>query len=57
MENISRREFVKNVALGVASIGFFPYESVFVAGETDADVVVYGKIFTSEGREGWQVYL
>ena len=44
MRNISRREFVKNLALGVAALGFLPCESVFAAGETKADLVVYGKV-------------
>lgn len=51
MKNLTRREFVKNAALGLAAIGFLPYGSVFAAGETVADLVVYGKIFTSEGNQ------
>ena len=50
MRIISRREFVKNAALGLVALSFLPYESVFAAGETEADLVVYGKVFTSEGN-------
>lgn len=49
-QNLTRREFVKNAALGLVALGLLPYESVFAAGATDADLVVYGKIFTSEGN-------
>ena len=49
-KNITRREFVKNAALGLVALGLLPYESVFAAG-ADADLVVYGKIFTSEGNQ------
>ena len=45
MRIISRREFVKNAALGLAALSFLPYESVFAAGEISADLVVYGKVF------------
>ncbi|MBQ9616545.1 MAG: amidohydrolase family protein, partial [Selenomonadaceae bacterium] len=50
MKNITRREFVKNAALGVAALGLLPYGNVFAAGRTDADLVVCGKVFTSEGN-------
>lgn len=50
MKNITRREFVKNAALGVAALGLLPYENVLAAGRTDADLVVCGKVFTSEGN-------
>ena len=50
-QNLTRREFVKNTALGLVALGLLPYESVFAAGATDADLVVYGKIFTSEGNQ------
>ena len=51
MQNITRREFIKNAALGVAALGLLPYEEVFAAGRSTADLVVYGKIFTSEGNQ------
>ena len=50
-KNITRREFVKNAALGLAALGLLPYEEVFGAGRGPADLVVYGKIFTSEGNK------
>ncbi|MBQ7478454.1 MAG: amidohydrolase family protein [Selenomonadaceae bacterium] len=50
MKNITRREFIKNAALGLAALGVLPYENVFAAGAADADLVVYGKIFTAEGN-------
>ena len=50
-QNLTRREFVKNAALGVVALGLLPYENVFAAGKTGADLVVYGKIFTSEGNQ------
>lgn len=50
MQNITRREFIKNVALGAAALGLLPYGEVFAASRGAADLVVYGKIFTSEGN-------
>ena len=49
-QNLTRREFVKNAALSLAALGFLPYEEIFAAGRTSADLVVCGKIFTSEGN-------
>ncbi len=52
-QNITRRQFLKNGALGLVAVnalGFLPYEKVFAADKTAADLVVYGKIFTSEGN-------
>lgn len=31
MQNITRREFIKNVALGAAALGLLPYGEVFAA--------------------------
>jgi len=48
---MNRREFIKNAALGIVAIntfGIFP-EKVFAA--NDADLVVFGKIFTSENNQ------
>ena len=50
-KNMTRREFVKHAALGAAVLGFLPYENVFAASKTGADLVVYGKVFTSEGNQ------
>ena len=56
MKNMTRREFVKNAALGLAALGLLPYESVFAAGGTDADLVVYGKVFTAENNRLAQAF-
>jgi len=48
---MNRREFIKNAAFGIVAIntlGIFP-EKVFAA--NDADLVVFGKIFTSENNQ------
>ena len=46
---INRRNFIKNAALGILAVNFFP-ETIFAAG-TKADLVVFGKIFTSENNQ------
>ena len=56
MKNITRREFVKNAALGAIALGLLPYESVFAAGKTGADLVVYGKVFTAENNQIAQAF-
>ncbi|MBO6178916.1 MAG: amidohydrolase family protein [Selenomonadaceae bacterium] len=48
MQNITRREFIKNAVLGAASMWLLPYENVLAAGKVAADLVVYGKVFTAE---------
>ncbi|MBQ3726008.1 MAG: amidohydrolase family protein [Selenomonadaceae bacterium] len=48
MSNWTRREFIKTASLAALAMAA-PVE-VFAAGKTDADLVVYGKIFTSEGN-------
>lgn len=45
---MNRRDFIKNAALGVLAVNFFP-EKLFAA--TDADLVVFGKIFTAEKNQ------
>jgi len=48
---MNRREFIKNAAMGIVAIntlGIFP-EKVFAA--NDADLVVFGKIFTAENNQ------
>ncbi|MBR4642553.1 MAG: amidohydrolase family protein [Selenomonadaceae bacterium] len=47
-KGLTRREFIKAASLAALSMTF-PVE-VFAANKTDADLVVYGKIFTSEGN-------
>lgn len=56
MQNITRREFIKNAALGLAAWGLLPYESVFAALRTGADLVVYGKVFTAENNQLVQAF-
>ena len=50
-KNITRREFVKHAALGAVALGLLPYEKVLAADRTAADLVVCGKVFTSEGNQ------
>ena len=45
---LTRREFIKTASMAALAMAV-PVE-VFAAGKTDADLVVYGKIFTSEGN-------
>ncbi|MBR0060716.1 MAG: hypothetical protein IJP68_04465, partial [Selenomonadaceae bacterium] len=47
-KRLTRREFIKTMSLGALAMAF-PVE-VFAAG-TPADLVVYGKIFTSENNQ------
>lgn len=56
MKNMTRREFVKNAALGVAALGLLPYENVLAVGKADADLVVYGKVFTAENNQLAQAF-
>ncbi len=56
MKNITRREFIKNAALGAVALGLLPYENVFAAGKADADLVVYGKVFTAENNRLAQAF-
>ncbi|MBQ9487646.1 MAG: hypothetical protein IJU91_07595, partial [Selenomonadaceae bacterium] len=54
MKDITRREFVKTAALGLVAVntfGLLSDETAFAAGNTTADLVVYGKIFTSENNK------
>ena len=46
---LNRRNFIKNAALGVLAVNFFP-ETIFAA-DTKADLVVFGKIFTAENNQ------
>ena len=48
MSDLTRREFIKTASMAALAMAA-PVE-VFAAGKTDADLVVYGKIFTSEGN-------
>ena len=48
MSILTRREFLKAASLAALAMAV-PVE-VFAAGKTDADLVVYGKIFTSENN-------
>ncbi len=48
ISNLTRREFIKTASLAALAIAV-PAE-VFAADKTKADLVVYGKIFTSEGN-------
>lgn len=48
MSILTRREFLKAASLAALAMAV-PVE-VFAAGKTEADLVVYGKIFTSEGN-------
>ncbi|MBQ3726011.1 MAG: amidohydrolase family protein [Selenomonadaceae bacterium] len=45
---LTRREFIKTASMAALAMAV-PVE-VFAAGKTDADLVVYGKIFTSENN-------
>ena len=45
---LTRREFLKTASLAALAMAV-PVE-VFAAGKIDADLVVYGKIFTSENN-------
>ena len=47
-DGLTRREFIKTASMAALAMAV-PVE-VFAAGKTDADLVVYGKIFTSEGN-------
>lgn len=46
---LNRRKFIKNAALGILAVNFFP-GTIFAAG-TKADLVVCGKIFTAENNQ------
>ena len=46
---MKRRDFIKTASLAALSLAI-PFE-VFAAEKTGADLVVYGKIFTSEGNK------
>ena len=48
MSDLTRREFIKTASMAALAMAA-PVE-VFAAEKTDADLVVYGKIFTSEGN-------
>ena len=48
IKNLTRRDFIKTASLAALSMAV-PVE-VFAANKTDADLVVYGKIFTSENN-------
>ena len=49
MSNLTRREFIKTASLAALAMSV-PVE-VLAADKTKADLVVYGKIFTSEGNK------
>ena len=49
MSNLTRREFIKTASMAALAMAV-PAE-VFAAEKTGADLVVYGKIFTSEGNK------
>ncbi len=48
-KGLTRRDFIKTASLAALAMAV-PVE-VFAADKTDADLVVYGKIFTSEGNK------
>ena len=45
---MKRRDFIKNAALGVLAMNFFP-EKIFAANET-ADLVIYGNFYTVDEK-------
>jgi len=45
-KRLTRREFIKTASMAAVAVAV-PFE-VFAANKTDADLVIYGKIFTSE---------
>ena len=49
MSNLTRRDFIKTASMAALAMTV-PVE-VFAAAKTKADLVVYGKIFTSEGNK------
>ena len=49
MSNLTRRDFIKTASMAALAMTV-PVE-VFAAEKTKADLVVYGKIFTSEGNK------
>lgn len=49
MPNLTRRDFIKTASL--AALAMAVPVDVFAADKTKADLVVYGKIFTSEGNK------
>ena len=46
---INRRNFIKNAALGVLAMNFFP-EKIFAANET-ADLVIFGNFYTVDEKK------
>ena len=49
IKNLTRREFIKTMSMAALAMAI-PVEG-FAANKTKADLVVYGKIFTSEGNK------
>ena len=50
-KNWTRREFIKTTSLAAVGLAVASYDDKVFAAETKADLVVYGKIFTSENNK------